>query len=82
MKSVRIKQADVTADIHFESTNVDYTLCGITASSDNSLGIGDAEATHKRVSCPHCIAIVKACKAIPYTAYETEAQQSTRKFHS
>lgn len=43
----------------------DYTLCGDTSEPDSSIGAEGATPTDKRlVTCPKCIAIIKACRGV------------------
>lgn len=82
MKRYRIPEKGNAEDIHFEGVqNGDYTLCGLTLAADRDIQTGEAKEVSQRVSCPHCIAIVKACKAIHHASYETTVQQATRNFH-
>lgn len=41
------------------------TLCGIGLSvHDSHNGVEKFHATNERISCPHCLAIIKHCKAV------------------
>lgn len=43
----------------------DYTLCGDTTEPDPGIGMPGTVETDKRVvTCPDCIAIIKACRGV------------------
>jgi hypothetical protein len=61
----------ITADgetfVHYECANGDdRTLCGLSATfyGDDSHDIGKAIETTKKVSCPHCLAVITHVKRI------------------
>ena len=45
----------------------DAALCGHDLAGDCGLGWETAEPTKDKVTCPHCIAIVKYCKKVKLT---------------
>lgn len=61
---LRIK-THIDDHVHFAATmGVDYTLCGLETAGDEDIEIGVGVVTKEKVTCPHCLEIVRYCKTI------------------
>lgn len=63
----RIRSLEIIEDgekqFHAKGTQSDdATLCGMECSGDPDIGIGIAEPSWRRISCPQCVAIILYCK--------------------
>ena len=68
---VKIKTIE-NSHTHFDTHNNNYTLCGLETGGDESIGIMTSVVVKRKVNCPQCIWIVRFCKEIKTSEFETE----------
>ena len=58
-------EADGVRLVHLQAANgQDVTLCGVTLTGDQALGIGKGILCRARVDCHQCRAVVRYCQGI------------------
>jgi len=54
-------------NVHFDTHNNNYTLCGLETGGDEGLGMEMGVVVKSKVNCPECIGIFNFCSKIKKT---------------
>lgn len=69
--AIRIKiKIEHQTSVHFKGVFDDHTLCGVTTSSDDSMGVVIKNDVKQKVDCKDCIRIITYCNTISSKEYK------------